>query len=96
MEIMAPADRKAKHAKVLDYVQQSRLRPMRNIEAMRVWASIMLPVLVPIIDGFVKDATVGNKHATKLIMFMMSAFAAGRAYQEANPDAKPDPDGYND
>lgn len=70
------------------------LPPLRNINAIRTWMEVCAPTSVPMFDRFVKDAAKGATAPKRVLIFMMVAFAAGRAYQAANPDAARDPDGY--
>lgn len=68
--------------------------PIRNINAMHAWLSKCRPDLVRMFEMVTKGAAAGHEQAKNLILLMMTAFAAGRTYQEANPDAQRDPDGY--
>ncbi len=80
------------HQKLLE--QMRNLPPLRNINAMHAWLWKCRPDLAPMFEAFSRDAAGGNKTAGKVILLMMVAFASGRAYQEANPEAPRDPDGY--
>jgi hypothetical protein len=81
-----------KHAQLLE--RMTGLPPLRNVNAMHAWMVVFNPTLAPIFELFQASAKQGNKTARDLLLFMMAAFAAGRAYQEANPDAPKDPNGY--
>ena len=70
------------------------LKPIRNINAIRAWVAFMRPEVSAAIEQFIADATKGNKPAGQIVLFLMMGFAAGRAYQEANPEAPADPEGY--
>lgn len=70
------------------------LPPIRNVNAIRAWFTLAAPAKVAVFDHLVKDAALGKGAPKNIIMLMMAAFAAGRAYQAANPDAPRDPDGY--
>jgi hypothetical protein len=79
--------------KVLELMRH--LPPIRNVTAIRAWLAVYKPELATVFDMLARDATTKNLPAPKrMILFMMMAFAAGRAYQAANPDAPRDPDGY--
>lgn len=72
-----------------------RLPPIRNVNAIRAWLEVyQSPAMVAVYDHLLKDAAKGLGAPKKIVMYMMMAFAAGRAYQAANPDAPRDPDGY--
>lgn len=72
-----------------------RLPPVRNINAIRVWLETVRPERVDMFDRLIRDAAKGKMGAPKqVVLLMFMAFAAGRAYQEANPGAPKDPDGY--
>lgn len=70
------------------------LPPLRNINAIRAWMTVCRPEMVTVFDTFCKDAAAGVDAPKRLVLYMMIAFAAGRAYQVANPTAPRDPDGY--
>lgn len=70
------------------------LAPVRNLNAIRAYIQIERPNFRLGFDLLMRDTAHGNHTASTIIKFMMYAFAAGRAYQEANPDAPRDPDGY--
>ena len=66
----------------------------RNINAVRAYVMLYKPELAPLIEPMARDAAAGSKPAQQLMLFMLAAFAAGRAYQDANPNAPMDPFGY--
>lgn len=70
------------------------LPPLRNINAIHAWLSEKRPQWVAAFERFHSDAVANHPTARVVLMLMMFAFAAGRVYQEANPDAPKDPDGY--
>lgn len=70
------------------------LPPLRNINAMHAWMSACRPDAVPMFEAFLKSAAEGHQSAKTVIIMMMASFAAGRVYEEANPNAPKDPDGY--
>jgi len=71
------------------------LPPVRNITAIRAWLlEYKSEVTAVVWDKLVLDATKGLPAPKNIVMLVMAAFAAGRAYQAANPDAPRDPDGY--
>ncbi len=82
-----------KWSKLLDLMRS--LPPIRNVNAIRSWLTVYKPEVTAVFDHLVRDAATKNLPAPKrIVLFMMMAFAAGRAYQSANPDAERDPDGY--
>jgi hypothetical protein len=70
------------------------LPPVRNITAIHAWLSATRADLVAVYEALTRGAGNGHQQAKTVVMLMMAAFAAGRAYQEANPDAPRDPNGY--
>lgn len=70
------------------------LPPVRNVNAIRAWMTVYKPGFDQVFDMLCRDAAKGVSAPKRIVMFMMMAFAAGRAYQVANPDAQRDPDGY--
>lgn len=66
----------------------------RNINAVRAYVMLYKPEMAPLVDSLARDASVGSAAAQQLMLFMSVAFAAGRAYQDANPTAPMDPFGY--
>lgn len=79
-----------------DLLERMRhLPPIRNINGIRTWIELNTPFMLDMFDRLIRDAAKGKMGAPKaMVRMMFMAFAAGRAYQEANPDAPRDPDGY--
>jgi hypothetical protein len=82
-----------RHEKLLE--QMRRLPPVRNIQAIRVYVAEHQPAMLPVVEGILRDATIGSLPAQQIFRFIMVGFAAGRAYQEANPTSAVDPHGYD-
>lgn len=71
------------------------LPPVRNITAIRAWLLAYKSDRTAVVwDKLVADAAKQMPAPKNIVMLVMAAFAAGRAYQAANPDAPRDPDGY--
>jgi hypothetical protein len=79
-------------AKLLEQLRS--LPPPRNMSAIHAWMTAHGTRYVAMFERFWKDAAAGNPTARHIITFIMMGFEAGRAYQEANPDATRGPDGY--
>lgn len=75
-------------------VEMRHLSPLRNLNAMHAWLAKFKPDLVVPFELFCRTAAADNLTSKQILLFMMVGFAAGRVYQEANPDAPRDPDGY--
>ncbi len=69
--------------------------PPKNIHAIRAYITMYKPELAPIVEPMLRDAAIGSKPAQQLVLFLLAGFAAGRAYQDANPTAPMDPHGYD-
>lgn len=82
-----------RHERLLD--QMKRLPPIRNIQAIRVYVAEFHPSMLTTVENILRDATIGSLPAQQIFRFLMVGFAAGRAYQEANPTAAVDPHGYD-
>lgn len=82
-----------KHAELLSKLRDGMETPA-NLSAMLMWYSVNRPEMLELYQTFIKDATKGNKSASTVVIMLMMAFAAGRAYQEAKPDASKDWEGY--
>lgn len=80
--------------KLLEAMKADRLLPIRNMTAIQTWINLQRPELSPLVNKFFTDAGKGDNNAQLVVFLLMMVFAAGRAYQEANPTAPSDPDGY--
>lgn len=78
------------------FLEQLRhLPPLRNITAIRAWLVVFKSDrTAAVFDRLAADAAKGSPAPKNIMLMVMAAFAAGRAYQQANPDAPRDPDGY--
>lgn len=71
------------------------LPPPKNLHAIRVYIALYKPELSPLVEPMLRDASIGSKPAQQIILLLITGFAAGRAFQDANPTAPFDPNGYD-